>query len=167
MKAHQRALLILNKVRQKATNLISYEVSSRLKTTYNQIKLQVFRYYLDKQLPLPHFLQQISVRQAFDFAKLEYEPKTLYDGELVLFRATRKVLDFAATGIDDEPYVNIYSDPMLGWGARTTGSVQVYDVPGGHSSMLQEPNVVVMAEQMQHYIMNLLEQENTSYELAA
>lgn len=165
MKAHQRALFILNKVRQKATNLISYEVSSRVQTTYHQIKLQVFRYYLDKQLPLPHFLQHISVRQAFDFAKLEYEAKTLYDGELVLFRATQKVLD-AAPGIDDEPYINIYSDPILGWGSRTTGSVQVYDVPGGHSSMLQEPNVAVMAEQMQHYIKNILEQENTSYKLA-
>jgi len=166
MKAHQRALLILNKARQKATNLISYEVSSRVQTTYNQIKLQVFRCYLDNQLPLPRFLQNISVRQAFDFAKLKYEPQGLYDGELVLFRATQRVLDFATTGIDDEPYVNIYSDPMLGWGVRASGSVQVYDVPGGHSSMLQEPNVAVMAEQMQHYIKHVLEQENPTCKLA-
>ncbi|PSR16764.1 hypothetical protein C8255_16140 [filamentous cyanobacterium CCP3] len=167
MQAHQRALFILNKGRQKVTNLISYELSSRVQATYNQIKLQIFRYYLDKQLPLPRFLQHISVRQAFDFAKLEYEPKALYDGELVLFRATRKVLDSATAGLDDEPFVNIYSDPALGWGVRTTGSVQVYDVPGGHSSMLQEPNVAVMAEQIQHYIQSVLAQENASYVLAA
>jgi len=166
MKPHQRVLFILNKVRQKATNLVSYEVSSRAQATYNQIKLQIFRYYLDKQLPLPRFLQHISVRQAFDFAKLEYEPTTLYDGELVLFRATQKILDSAETGIDDEPYINIYSDPTLGWGVRITGSVQTYDVPGGHSSMLQEPNVAVMAKQMQHYMQNVLEQDNAFYELA-
>jgi thioesterase domain-containing protein len=28
----------------------------------------------------------------------------------------------------------------------------VYNVPGGHSSMLQEPNVQVLAENMQAYI---------------
>ncbi|PSN15082.1 hypothetical protein C7293_08775 [filamentous cyanobacterium CCT1] len=167
LKAYQRALFMLNKGRQKVANLIAYEVSSRVQTIHNQLKLQAFRYYLDKQLPLPHFLQHISVRQAFDFAKLEYEPETSYDGELLLFRATRKVVDSATSGIDDEPFVNIYSDPELGWGVRTTASVQVYDVPGGHSSMLQEPNVAIMAEQMQHYIESVLEQENPSYALAA
>jgi thioesterase domain-containing protein len=69
----------------------------------------------------------------------------LYPGEVVLFRAT------AGEGTD-EPYVNIYSDPLLGWGQRVTQTVRVYDIPGGHSSMLQEPNVAAMAEAMQTYI---------------
>ena len=33
-----------------------------------------------------------------------------------------------------------------------TRGVRVFDVPGGHSSMLQEPNVQVLAERMQAYI---------------
>ena len=54
----------------------------------------------------------------------------------MLFRATH------GTGAD-EPYIERYADPLLGWGQRTSHDVHVYDIPGGHSSMLQEPNVRV------------------------
>jgi thioesterase domain-containing protein len=53
---------------------------------------------------------------------------------------------------DDEPYINIYGDPLLGWGNRTTGGVKVYNIPGGHSSMLQPPNVQIMADAIQDYL---------------
>jgi hypothetical protein len=39
---------------------------------------------------------------------------------------------------------------------RTTRGVRVSDAPGGHSSMLQEPHVSVLAERMQSYIDNAL-----------
>ena len=59
-----------------------------------------------------------------------------------LFRATQ--------GVDsDEPYIERYADPLLGWGSHTSGSVCVYDVPGGHSSMLQEPHVSTLAQYIQ------------------
>ncbi len=107
--------------------------------------MMLLRHYLDNKLPLPQFLQNISVRTAYLFAEREYVPQGLYQGEVVLFRAT------SGEG-DDEPYVNVYSDPLLGWDKRVTEGVKVYDIPGGHSSMLQEPNVEVMAEKMQAYI---------------
>ena len=67
-----------------------------------------------------------------------------FDGELVLFRAT------AGSGAAaDEPFVDRYDDPMLGWGRRATRGVRVIDIPGGHSSMLQEPHVGVLAEHLQ------------------
>ena len=58
------------------------------------------------------------------------------------FRATH------GTGAD-EPYIERYADPLLGWGRRTSHGVHVYDIPGGHSSMLQEPNVRVLATHLQ------------------
>jgi thioesterase domain-containing protein len=93
----------------------------------------------------PSSLRDLSVRTVYLFAESEYAPSDLYRGEVALFRAT------AGEGTD-EPYVNIYSDPLLGWGQRVTETVRVYDIPGGHSSMLQEPNVAAMAETMQDYI---------------
>ena len=43
-----------------------------------------------------------------------------------------------------QPYWRIH-DQRLGWGDRTTGGVEVYDVPGDHSSILREPHVVEIA----------------------
>ena len=43
--------------------------------------------------------------------------------------------------------------PTRYWGgAGARDGVRVYDVPGGHSSMLQEPNVRVLATLMQRYL---------------
>jgi hypothetical protein len=41
---------------------------------------------------------------------------------------------------------------LLGWGRRATQGVRTYDVPGGHSSMLQEPNVQTLAARLQEQI---------------
>jgi hypothetical protein len=62
----------------------------------------------------------------------------------VLFRAMKG--DGSAA---DEAYVDIYADPLLGWGPRVDGEIAAHDVPGGHSSMLQEPHVGVLAQAMQ------------------
>ena len=85
------------------------------------------------------------MRTIYLFAEKGYQPGGLFDGELVLFRATD------GEG-PDEPYFERYDDPLLGWGQRATRGVRVYDVPGGHSSMLQEPHVSILAEQLQSYI---------------
>jgi thioesterase domain-containing protein len=85
------------------------------------------------------------VRRAYLFAERDYQPGTPFRGELTLFRAT------CGEG-NDEPYVERYSDPLLGWGRRATHGVRIYDVPGGHSSMLQEPNVQALAAYLQNQI---------------
>jgi hypothetical protein len=43
-------------------------------------------------------------------------------------------------GAGDTPYIEIYADETLGWGAIAE-NLAVVDVEGGHSSMLQEPFV--------------------------
>uniref|UniRef100_A0A832GZZ6 Amino acid adenylation domain-containing protein n=1 Tax=Oscillatoriales cyanobacterium SpSt-402 TaxID=2282168 RepID=A0A832GZZ6_9CYAN len=149
---HQRVFHLLKTVGKKARNLIAYEVQSRTAKSQDHIKMQLLRYYLDRGLPLPSFLQNISVRVALKFAEKEYVPEAPFRGEVFLFRATQKSSVFDGTEIDDTPYAEIYSDPLLGWEKRVTKGVRIYDVPGGHSSMLQDPNVQVMAEAMQTYI---------------
>ncbi len=46
--------------------------------------------------------------------------------------------------VKKQPYWRIH-DERLGWGDRTTGGVEVHDVPGDHSSILREPHVVEIA----------------------
>ena len=137
-------VLIINAVR-KVKNFISYLVGRHVKRLRDEIRLRLFRFYLDRGLQLPRPLQQIPVRDVYLFAEKNYKPKGAFRGDLVLFRATR------GTGAD-EPYMERYADPLLGWGRRTSHDVQVYDIPGGHSSMLQEPNVRVLAARMQAYL---------------
>jgi len=136
---------ILTKARQKLINVVTYEISSRLKTWQHRSQMRQLQRALDAGNLPPTSLRNLSVRTIYLFAESEYVPTDLYPGEVALFRAT------AGEGTD-EPYVNIYSDPLLGWGQRVTQTVRVYDIPGGHSSMLQEPNVAAMAEAMQTYI---------------
>jgi len=147
----QRGLFILNQVRQKATNLISYEVQKRYSTLRDRLQLKLFEYYLDRQLPLPQWLKGIPVRTILVWAQERYVPDTALQGDVLLLRATQKSSMFDGTAIDDTPYTEQYTDPLLGWEQRVTANVHAYDISGGHSSMLQEPNVVVIAEIIQTY----------------
>jgi thioesterase domain-containing protein len=59
------------------------------------------------------------------------------------------VLVKAREGADsDLPSAELVTDPLLGWGDRTTGHLQIINAVGGHSSMLQEPNVALIAERL-------------------
>jgi thioesterase domain-containing protein len=119
-----------------------------------EIRMRLFRFYLDRGWRLPRVLEQIPVRTVYLFAEKNYQPDGPFDGDLVLFRAT------CGEG-PDEPYVERYDDPLLGWSRRVTGYVRAHSVPGGHSSMLQEPHVRVLAEQIQASIDKALAAELT------
>lgn len=149
---YQRAWSMAKTISQKAFNLVSYEIASRLTVAQYEIKMRLLRYYLDQGWVLPAFLKGIPVRVALKFAEKEYAPEIPYQGEVLLFLATEKSPVFDGTEIDDTPYAHLYADPLLGWEVRVTDGVCMLEVPGGHSSMLQEPNVHVLAEAMQAYI---------------
>jgi amino acid adenylation domain-containing protein len=162
----QRLLEVPAKVGRKLFNLIAYEVGSKFQKVKNRLKFKLLRYYLDRAAPAPGFLHNIPVRITLKLAEREYVPQAAYVGEVLLFRATEKSPLFDNTPIDDTPYTEIYSDPLLGWEKRVTHGVVVHDVPGGHSSMLQEPNVQVLADLMQAYIDNALEATQLTSDLA-
>jgi thioesterase domain-containing protein/acyl carrier protein len=138
----ERVVRMAGKAIRKARNLTTYLVNDRIQKIRDEARMRLFRHYLDRGLSLPRFLENIPVRTAYLFAETRYKPGRLFEGELTLFRAT------SGEG-NDEPYVDRYSDPLLGWGQRATAGVRVHDIPGGHSSMLQEPNVETLATHMQ------------------
>jgi thioesterase domain-containing protein len=148
-KGVKRALSITGKALRKASNLSRYLVGTRVRKLADGTRLKLLRLYLARGQDLPRFLHDISVRTVYLFAEQAYRPDTPFDGELALFRAT------SGAG-DDEPYVERYVDPLFGWARRATRGVRAYDVPGGHSSMLQEPNARVLARLMQAHIDDVL-----------
>ncbi len=145
--------MILTKALRKTKNLTKYLVRQRFIELRDEIRMRLFCSYVNRGLRLPRSLEQIPVRTVYLFAEKNYQASAPFDGELVLFRATR------GEG-PDEPYIERYDDPLLGWGKRATQGVRVFDVPGGHSSMLQEPNVQMLAEQMQAAIDEALADES-------
>jgi thioesterase domain-containing protein len=143
----RRALSILARAARKARNLAVYEAGKHLAALREGRRFRRLRHYLDRGMRLPRSLEGIPVRTVYQLAEKDYHPAGQFDGELVLFRATT-----GSGTAADEPFVARYEDPLLGWGRRATRGVRVLDVPGGHSSMLQEPHVRVLAEQMQAYL---------------
>lgn len=58
-----------------------------------------------------------------------------YQGRLVLFRAS------------DEPLNELIGDKTMGW-RQASSTMESYDVPGNHYSMLREPHAAYMAKQL-------------------
>jgi FkbH-like protein len=142
-------LTILAGILRKVRNVASYLVKRYVNGLRDEVRMRLFRMYLDRNWRLPRFLKQIPVRVVYLFAEKEYHPNGLFNGEIALFRATY------GHG-PDEPYIERYTDPLLGWHRRATRGVRAHNVPGGHSSMLQEPYVNGLAEQMQASITEAL-----------
>jgi thioesterase domain-containing protein len=155
----QRCATIAGKAAQKAKSLTSFLVQKHAGDLWANLRMRLFRYYLDRRLDPPRFLEHIPVRTAYLFAEKSYRPTGVFEGELDLFRATQGVNN-------DEPYRDRYSDPQFGWGRRASRGVRTYDVPGGHSSMLQEPNVEILAGFMQAIIDQALQRQDLDSRVA-
>jgi thioesterase domain-containing protein len=82
------------------------------------------------------FQDLLRVYQAMGFA---YKPKP-YEGRVVLFRATHA------------PKEGTYGPHDLGWSTLTAGGLDIIMIPGDHHSMLQEPNIAVLAEEMSRWL---------------
>jgi FkbH-like protein len=149
----RRILSAFTQALRRARNLSTYLVGHCLRELLDDVRMRLFRSYLDRGRTLPRVLEQIPVRTVYLFAEKCYQPDILFDGNLVLFRAT------CGEG-PDEPYIARYQDPLLGWARRSTRAIRVHDIPGGHSSMLQEPHVQILAAHLQLSIDEVLADES-------
>ena len=48
------------------------------------------------------------------------------------------------------------------WGSRVASPLEVADVPGGHASLLQEPNVQKLADAMNQHLVQALDNRTES-----
>jgi len=91
--------------------------------------------------------------QLYEHAHREHDPGTQpLQGLVALYRATQG--DGTAA---DQPYIERFGEPHLGWGPRVATPLEVTDVPGGHASLLQEPNVQKLAEAMNEHLVRALD----------
>ena len=87
--------------------------------------------------PLSYELKLLIVVEENKYAATNYAP-TVYPGRILLFRATEGIF-----------YSQSYLEAGLGWRKLTRDGLEIYDVPGDHMQMLEEPNVQVLAEKLQ------------------
>jgi hypothetical protein len=132
---------------RRAINAVIYDISTRLK--WMQRTRIVARMAEGQPNANAHAAPpDLSFLHLYEVAHRAHRPHGLFDGgEVVLFKATQ------GTGADDDvPYAELYTDCIFGWGKRAVGAVTLAIVPGGHSSLLQEPNVDILASAMRDAI---------------
>ncbi|MBD1807083.1 amino acid adenylation domain-containing protein [Microcoleus sp. FACHB-SPT15] len=77
-----------------------------------------------------------TIEQTNRLALKNYKPN-VYPGLGILFRAN--------TWAEEEEW---FRDPLLGWGDRFEQGLEVYDVPGTHFTVLDEPHVQVLIKEL-------------------
>jgi len=140
------------KLRVVAGKLGSY-TRYQVRHTLDQVRLRAavvgLRACHDLGINPPTWLDGLDVRSVYNVAESEYRPRRAVRDEIVLFRASE------GEG-SDEPYRQLYRDPLFGWSRRSLRGARGYDVPGGHGSMLQEPHVATIAEILRSYLSSIV-----------
>jgi thioesterase domain-containing protein/acyl carrier protein len=147
-----RLFTLAIRVPGKMYNFAAYMTRSRLEQLKTRIRLRLLRICLDHKWPLPRMLRNIPVQTTLKFAESDYVEGALYRGSVLLLLASGVHADgVAVTEFDDRPMTANFAEPTMGWTSRAA-DLKVHDVPGGHGTMLQEPNVRVAAEVVAPYI---------------
>ncbi len=134
---------------KKSVSFTAYHLST-LDQKWELIKLKLFDYCVSRKITPPAFLKKLEVSKVYALAERNYIPTPqTYNNDVLLFLGTE------GDGLDT-PFNQIFNDPFLGWSERVVGRVRAVNVPGGHSSSLQKPNVAVMAKEIQKYLDELI-----------
>jgi FkbH-like protein len=131
------ALGLLGTVLRKARNFIAYETRHFVAGVSWRRRTAVFRRVMTHGGDWPRGLRRLTVAEIYTYLESRYQPPPLAQGLVMLVRAT--------AGQDgDQPFREIYSEADLGWGSLVQ-RLEVADVEGGHSSMLQAQHVHALA----------------------
>jgi thioesterase domain-containing protein len=93
------------------------------------------RYFETTGQRLPHALREHWLIDNFIRSMRRYEVRP-FPGRLVLFKAR------------DVPDELTYSDRDLGWQGMADAGLACYEVPGDHHAMAEEPNVRIVADEL-------------------
>jgi FkbH-like protein len=135
-----RTFTLIKAASIKLRNFLSWQISSRTRQVLTRVRFRILREFLRRGSGSPAFLGEFSVREIYDSAETDYFPNVLPDSNVLLVRAETGDVG----NIGDTPYREIYSDDTFGWNSICP-NIDVIDVAGGHSSMLQEPFVESLA----------------------
>jgi thioesterase domain-containing protein len=74
--------------------------------------------------------------------EINYAPINTYPVPITLFRA--QDMDSLP-----EPLADLLQDPAWGWNQFSDREVEIYTVPGNHTSMMTKPHVQILAQHLQ------------------
>jgi len=132
-----RTWFLTKALSRKLASFTAWQVTSGVHHLTMRVSFRILRSVLSLHAPWPPYLPRLSVRDIYDSAEAHYLPGSLSDAGVMLIRAR------SGQG-PDTPYREIYVDETLGW-SGVAPEIEVIDVEGGHSSMLQEPFVESLA----------------------
>jgi len=135
-----RAVGIARAIVRKAFNVISYELYSFGQRISVQLRFALFKTLVKRGASWPQALPELSVMQIYNALESRYRPPVLANVPVLLVRAS------AGEGTDT-PYRDLYRDEDFGWG-KVAGKLELVDVQGGHSSMLQAEAIESLATAM-------------------
>jgi non-ribosomal peptide synthase protein (TIGR01720 family) len=109
----------------------------------------------DRMLDHERFLTLLRVFSAHARARLAYTP-ALYDGRVAIFRARNQAI-LEQSQVSPIRLLlrqltgwlrNGQNNPTMGWDSFCHGVIEQYDIPGHHLSIMNEPFVLILAEQL-------------------
>ena len=134
----KRISSIATSLARKARNVVSYEISAVAVRVSVRLRFALLRRLVRRNGSWPSRVPELTVIQIYNALEARYVPPKLSDVPVLLVRAS------AGEGTDT-PYREFYRDNDLGWG-RVARRLELIDVLGGHSSMLQEHAIDSLAE---------------------
>ena len=135
-----RVIRIASAIVTKVINVISYELYSFVQRISVRLRFALLKILIKRGGSWPQALPELTVMQIYNALEAQYHPPVLPDVPTLLVRAS------AGEG-SDTPYRNLYRDEDFGWG-KVAGKLDLVDVAGGHSSMLQEEEIESLAAVM-------------------
>ena len=148
LRSQTNPLQIANKIAGKVINTLRYEVTDTYERTHAALAIRTFQQLQDNQLPIPKALYSISTKDIVLFAYNNYQPhKKSFTGDVLLIRATQFDEEKA-----DNAYIHEYADEVFGWCDYVSQTIEVKDVPGGHSSMLNAVNAPAFVQALTPYL---------------
>jgi acyl transferase domain-containing protein/thioesterase domain-containing protein/acyl carrier protein len=148
----RRLAMFVPRATHKAWNAAAYEIAIRVDNFHTARSLRQlqnsdegaegFDDMATAMVEPPSFLKM------YRLAHRKHKPHGLFSsGDVVLFKATK-----GNGAADDAPFGEQFSDYVLGWGKRVASDVRLIEIPGGHSSALQNPHVATLARAMRECI---------------
>jgi FkbH-like protein len=135
-----RAMGIASAIARKALNVVSYELYSFGERISVRLRFALLKILVKRGASWPPAMPELTVMQIYNALESRYIPPVLANVPILLVRAS------AGEGADT-PYRDIYRDEDFGWG-EVAGQLELVDVHGGHSSMLQEEAIESLATAM-------------------
>jgi thioesterase domain-containing protein len=131
----------MSKLLEEGPGYLSRLGKGRVHRHYEELSIELkIRLLESNNLPLPLELREIQMTRAFLTAATRYQPRR-YDGRVLLFRAHMMAETYRHVG------------PTLGW-QDLVPNLEIVEVPGGHDSLVLEPNVQILASHLARALMS-------------